>query len=384
LHSSKPTILYILDTLQTGGAEKSLLAITSRLEHFTPVFVTLFAGKHDLARDYEAAGIRVIRLGLPVSNRFKEIAKLVDKIVEREQAVIVHSSIFRSDMVARLIRSKVKIVNSLVNNSYRKRRYDGLNLKGKLALLAVQLWDRWTVGKIDLMIANSQVLVNSHRRTIGLDVNKAVVIHRGREVPVGSSHLKVVSFDNLEILNQRSKIQNRTWLCVGRLIERKGHRDLIPAFANLMKSRPQDRLILAGDGPYRREIEELIDRWGVKDSVVLLGTVDNVAARLEEADFFVFPTYFEGLPGSLIEAMLSRTPIICSDIPENRECIKDEMCLFHRVGDQMDLLTKMKEAVVLDDWDIRTQKAYDYAVEHFEIGKIVKQYEETYLQLLSN
>ena len=80
--------------------------------------------------------------------------------------------------------------------------------------------------------------------------------------------------------------------------------------------------------------------------------------------------------------MIAGVPIICSDIPENKECLKEGMCLFHEVGNQTDLLAKMREAVASDDWDIRTQRAYDYAVAHFEIGKIVRQYEETYLRLL--
>ena len=375
---NKSTILYLLDTLQTGGAEKSLLEITSRFQHFNPVFVTLFAGKHDLLPDYEAAGVQVIRLGLPVSNKFKDLAKCVDKVVSDQNAVIVHSSIFRSDMTARHLKSKVKIVNSLVNNSYRKRRYDGLPWKGKLSLLAVQVLDRFTIGRIDLMIANSQVLVDSHRKTIGLDPEKSIVIHRGRAIP------KVIKHRTSDNGQRASGIEHRTWLCVGRLIERKGHKDLLFAFSKLLKSRPNDRLILAGDGDFRSAIEKEIVKLKIRNSVDLLGTVTYVYELLEKSDFFVFPSYFEGLPGSVIEAMMSKIPIICSDIPENKECLKDGMCLFHRVGDALDLFEKMKEATLLTDWDIRTEKAYEYASEHFNIDKIATHYEETYLKLLNS
>lgn len=366
----KTTILYLLDTLQTGGAEKSLLEITSRFKEFLPVFVTLFDGKHDLLDEYEAVGIKVIRLGLPVSNRFSEIAKIVDQVAQQEGAVIVHSSIFRSDMVARRLKSPVKIVNSLVNNSYRKRRYDGLNLKGKLSLMGVQLLDRLTLGKVDLMIANSQVLVDSHRKTIGLDPKKTVVIHRGRAIPSGIGH-------------RTSEIGQKTWLCVGRLIERKGHKDLLPVFAKLLKFRPNDRLVLAGDGEYRGEVEKLISRLKIEKSVDLLGTVKDIPELLEKADFFVFPSYFEGLPGVLIEAMMAQVPIICSDIPENKECVDETMVLFHRVGDQADLLAQMEKALTLSDWEVRTHRAYNYAAENFEIGKIANSYEETYKRLLT-
>jgi glycosyltransferase involved in cell wall biosynthesis len=378
LNSTKLTILYLLDTLQTGGAEKSLLEITSRFQHFKPVFVTLFDGKHDLLSEYESAGIHVIRLGLPVSNRFGNIAQKVDRLVKEHHAVIVHSSIFRSDMVARRLKSKVKIVNSLVNNSYRKRRYDGLNFKGKLALLGVQVLDRLTINKVDMMMANSQVLVDSHRKTIGLDPKKTVVIHRGRPIPVISDQYS----GSRTRSTANCPLPTANWLCVGRLIERKGHKDLLPAFAQLLKKRPHDRLILAGDGEYRKEVEKMINEMDITESVDLLGTVKNVPDLLNKADFFVFPSYFEGLPGALIEAMLAKVPIICSDIPENKECVNQSMCLFHRVGDQNDLLDQIEKALILNDWESRIQSAYDYAVENFEISKISKRYEEVYSELL--
>lgn len=369
---NKPTIIYLLDTLQTGGAEKSLLAITSKFQYFKPIFVTLFDGRHDLLPDYEEAGIEVIRLGLPVSNRFRELAKYVDKIVIDQKAVIVHSSIFRSDMTARHLNSRVKIINSLVNNSYRKRRYDGLAWRGKISLLAVQLLDRFTIARIDLMIANSQVLVDSHKKTIGLNPRKTIVIHRGRPIPIQTKVLP----------SAHRPLPTAQWLCVGRLIERKGHKDLLPAFAELLKKRPLDRLILAGDGEYRGEVEKEIKRLGIDDSVDLLGTVTNISELLEKADFFVFPSYFEGLPGAIIEAMFANLSIICSDIPENKECLKEGMCLFHKVGDKKDLLAKMHEALILQDWQERTKRAFTYASEHFEIGEIAAKYEDVYSNLL--
>jgi len=246
-------------------------------------------------------------------------------------------------------------------------------------LMGVQLLDRLTLRKVDLMIANSQVLVDSHRKTIGLDSRKTVVIHRGRAVPVISDQFTVGRTPSV----MHRKRQTANWLCVGRLIERKGHKDLLPAFAELLKTRPNDRLVLAGDGEYRGEVEKVIKRLGIGGSVALLGTVKNISELLRESDFFVFPSYFEGLPGALIEAMMAKIPIICSDIPENKECVDETMCLFHPVGDQQDLLAQMEKAVFLTDWEERTQLAFDYAAAHFEISRISMSYEETYMKLLN-
>ena len=113
-----------------------------------------------------------------------------------------------------------------------------------------------------------------------------------------------------------------------------------------------------------------------------MGQVDNVSELLSNSSFLILPTHYEGLPGALIEAMLAKIPIFCSDIPENKECVNESMALFHRVGDPEDLLAQMKKGVAINDWDLRTQRAYEYALEKFDIQKIAMKYEEVYKKLL--
>lgn len=106
------------------------------------------------------------------------------------------------------------------------------------------------------------------------------------------------------------------YLFVGRLEERKGLRDLIQGFALLHRREPRTRLIVVGDGPDRREAEQLVRSLRL-DNVVMAGRVpDQVLPRYyASADVFCAPaTGGESFGIVLVEAMAAGLPVICTDI----------------------------------------------------------------------
>src|SRR5690606_10586584 len=106
----------------------------------------------------------------------------------------------------------------------------------------------------------------------------------------------------------------------------------------------------------------------------LLGNRKDIPELLTLADFFVFPSWFEGLPGSLIEAMMAGTPIIASNIPENLECVNEEIALIFRKADPGDLKTKLHWA--LDNKLEMMERAIEakrIAATKFDINYIVEE-----------
>ena len=367
----KLKILFLIDGLQTGGAEKSLLELCKRFQRIIPVIVVL-SDSLELKPEFLKIGIHVFECLLPRNYRFARNAKALIPLLEEIKPDVIHSFLFHADMTLRYLNFEGPKITGLVSNSYSHRRVDQLPWEIALKVKILKIWDRLTSSKIDFFIANSQIIKDAYVKDLSIKKEKIKVIHRGRDISKFQRKSKLFE-------NERQ----RNFISVGRLIESKGYSDLIRSFSLLERENKKVSLTICGEGPGRLRLGDLIKELDLSTKVRLVGLVNDIPKKLQDSDYFIFPTYYEGLPGSIIEAMLSGIPIICSDIPENRECIKDGMGLFHKVGDQTDLYSKMKEAIVLDDWDIRTQKAYAYAVEHFEIGKIVEQYEETYLKLLS-
>jgi glycosyltransferase involved in cell wall biosynthesis len=117
-------------------------------------------------------------------------------------------------------------------------------------------------------------------------------------------------------------------LCVGRLAPAKGQMILLQAMERLIAGGRRVRLSLAGDGPDRAELEKFTQANQLQDYVVFHGAVNQtqVRALFREANAFVLPSFAEGIPVALMEAMSMEVPVISTQItgiPELIESGKD-------------------------------------------------------------
>lgn len=100
---------------------------------------------------------------------------------------------------------------------------------------------------------------------------------------------------------------------VGRFDEQKNHRFLIMFMRELVKKKPDTVLILCGQGPLEGEIRSLVDLYNLKSNVAFLGVRADVSDLMLASDIMVFPSLFEGIPLTLVEAQCSGLPVIMSD-----------------------------------------------------------------------
>lgn len=113
-------------------------------------------------------------------------------------------------------------------------------------------------------------------------------------------------------------------LAVGRLSAEKGFDVLIEALASLKEAGAPQQLILVGDGPLRSSLEEKASEAGIADLVEFAGELkaEDVRKRLRDADLFCLPSFSEGLPISIMEAMAVGVPVVTTwvaGIPELAE-----------------------------------------------------------------
>jgi glycosyltransferase involved in cell wall biosynthesis len=111
---------------------------------------------------------------------------------------------------------------------------------------------------------------------------------------------------------------------IGRLSEEKGHDRLLEAFARVATTRPGWRLLIAGDGPLRGDLETLGARLGLRGRIDLPGLVHDVAGLLARADLYVLASRREVFPMALCEAMASGVPAVAMEYrPGVRELVHD-------------------------------------------------------------
>jgi len=116
-----------------------------------------------------------------------------------------------------------------------------------------------------------------------------------------------------------------TLVNIGRFSEQKGQLLLIEAMAEVAKRGVDARLVLVGDGELRRPIERAISLAGIGDRVTLTGWLDETGVRraLESAHALVLPSFAEGLPMVVMEAMVTARPVIATWIAGVPELVQD-------------------------------------------------------------
>ncbi|AFV24613.1 phosphatidylinositol glycan-class A [Methanolobus psychrophilus R15] len=140
----------------------------------------------------------------------------------------------------------------------------------------------------------------------------------------------------------RSKVNRKYVLYTGRISYGKGLSELIECAKNICDSRDDIDFILAGDGPLLEELQKKVTNSGLQERIRFLGRVSrqNIVELYRNATIFAFPSYYEGLPGSLLEAMSCELSIVATEVPGNIDLID------HNVNG---ILVPSKDSVALAD-----------------------------------
>jgi len=110
---------------------------------------------------------------------------------------------------------------------------------------------------------------------------------------------------------------------VGRLEPQKGHRILLDALPAVLRSFPRVRLVCLSDGQLRAALERQTLKLGLTDAVRFVGYQPDIAEWLALADISILPSFFEGLPLTVIEAMAAGRPVIASAVDGVPEVLVD-------------------------------------------------------------
>jgi len=110
---------------------------------------------------------------------------------------------------------------------------------------------------------------------------------------------------------------------IGRMFPAKNHPYILEVFKVFHQKNLNSVLLLVGDGPSRKEIEERAEALGIKDKVIFTGVRGDVNEILQAMDCFVFPSFYEGLPVTVIEAQAASLPCFISDTITEEVCVTD-------------------------------------------------------------
>lgn len=116
-----------------------------------------------------------------------------------------------------------------------------------------------------------------------------------------------------------------TLIHVGNLRPEKNHAFLLKIFKRVLAEQPSAKLVLVGQDGLNGAIQSLSKEMGIAQSVQFLGSRSDVSDLLQAGDVFVFPSFYEGFPGAVLEAQAAGLPCVISDT------ITDEVCITNNV-----------------------------------------------------
>jgi len=169
-----------------------------------------------------------------------------------------------------------------------------------------------------------------------------------------------------------------------RFVPEKGLHDLVSAFSRI--ENPQFKLVIAGDADhesnYSRRIKESARRI---DGIILTGSISGLQLQelYSNAGLFVLPSYYEGLPIALLEALSYGLPVLVSDIPANREIILPEVRYFH-LGDIDELSKKMVLLFENGISETETNQQKQMLLNNYNWDKIAQETLEVYKDCLKS
>lgn len=308
-------VVHVINGLGTGGAERSLAELIEPLaaRGIDSVIVCLHRRAEGVEASVVAAGVDVRFVS---ARGLLGRVRAIRRVIREVRPDLVHTTIFESDLAGRLAsaRTGVPVVSSLVNTSYGLARRADPNIR-RWRLAAVRLVDGLSARHLTAgFVAITEEVAAAATRDLGVDSRRVRVVMRGRN-PDRFCDVMPAALE----LPEGSEVL----LHVGRQEFQKGIDVLVGALASIRDRRPNVVLVQAGrDGAASVDIQRAIDAHGVRNAVRFLGHRDDVPELLAAADVFVFPSRYEGLGGSLLEAQASGTAIVASDLPAVREVVE--------------------------------------------------------------
>lgn len=178
--------------------------------------------------------------------------------------------------------------------------------------------------------------------------------------------------------------QGQTIVFVGRLDRMKGLHVLIDAFARLVRMVPDARLQIVGAGPERAALQEQARTAGLEGRVVFSGQQDDVRPFLHAGAVFALPSFSEGLPGVLLEAMACALPVVAARAGGVEDIVTHgQTGLLVDPGDAAGLADALQQVLADPAAARRLGRAgREHVLEHFSITHTAARYVQLYEELL--
>jgi glycosyltransferase involved in cell wall biosynthesis len=306
-------VLHVVDCLNVGGTERQLFELLRRLDRrrFRP-YVACFKHGGELYPRLLELGLSPIvfplRGTLVQANTAYQIARMA-LLCKRTNIRVIHAHDFYSNLIG------VAAASMVGARSIAGRR-DLAHWLGAAHRRAL----RYACRLADAVVANAAAVAEQTARDFGVDADKLHVVPNGIDV----ERFDLLAFKAPEPLLPSMPAERPRVVMVGSMhLPDKGHSDLLAAAALLRQRGMRAHWLLVSDGALRPQLEAQARALGVADDVFFLGRRDDVPSVLARSDLVVHPSWAEGFPNAVLEAMCAARPVVATRVGGIPEVMHD-------------------------------------------------------------
>ncbi len=366
----KIDILHLIGTLSPGGAERNLYYLAASMSRSRLRYgICCLVERGEFADEIAGLGIPVFDLGYRKRHFLRTVLRLRN-LLKANDVKVLHTHLYEPGLVGR-VAAWLAGVPAVITHEHGKT-----------------LWKKWyhraferlALRGTDLRLAVSRDIMNLRIKHENTPPAKIRLVYNA----VDPSHFEVD-----EETRKKTRVDLGIDNClvvgtVGRLVEAKSYDLLLEVAREVCERKPYVRFILAGGGPLAASLHERRDALGLKEKFLFLGQRRDIPELLAAMDLYVISSKREGLPLSLIEAMMSRKPVVSTavgGIPDTLTQACDGILV--RAGDRAALIEAVIE--LMDNrsrMDMLGQNARKKAVERYSPDRILGELEAIYEEIL--
>jgi len=370
MSGGRTRVLFLSHAYMVGGAEEMVLNLVRHLpERFEPAVVCIHeAGP--IGEEIARTGVPFKVLGLkPGLLRPFDVLRLRDFLIECEPA-IVHTFLLTGSLYGRFaaMMAHVPVIVGTEVNIYQNKKSSHARL------------ERWLMRRTDAVVASAASVREFYIDQVKADPSKVEVIYNA------------VDWSQLQTTMSREEFRASVGVpadvtvagIIARLTKQKAHQVLFDAIAHdpgLSKL----HLLVVGDGELRAQLTARAVTLGIQGRVHFLGARRDLGNILAAIDLFAMPSYWEGLPLSMVLAMGAGLPVVASRVAGIPEVVKDGVSgLLVTPGDVADLAAALNRIVHDDTLRVLLgQEARAFVRPRFGVDGYVKSVSALYDRLLA-
>lgn len=321
-------IVHLIEALGSGGAERLLYTNLKRFDRsrFHSEVVTVFSNATHWKGPIQALGVEVTSLDCQSLRDLPKGVQRMRRLLQNNRPDLIHTHLWAANVIGRVAGrlSRIPVVSSIHNPDHEPDAWDDGAAVNPLKRRLARLMDRWTAGfGCERLVAVSEYVRRSAHQRLGFPLDRIDLLYNPIDVDQFQATAPRKRQEVIQTLRELGLREGSIILLnVARVSPQKGLLYAIRALPAVREKYPEVHLVSVGatvDQHWLSHLKAEAASLGVADYTHFLGARRDIPDLLRGCDLFVFPSLYEGLGISLIEAMATGCPCVATQagpIPE--------------------------------------------------------------------